>query len=828
MKKRFWLRLVLFALCIMQFTATVAAKTSLGEIQWLEPGLEPMRYFPETDTLFVKFYDGWGVLKLSSGELLVPCGSKPDLDIEAPISDFRDDLEHPGPFPVFDEKTGKTGFMNSLGEVVGETKYLAYEPFQEQRAVVCEYAGGEFRFGFLDASGQEIVPLEYDDCLSFSEGLAAVCKDGKVGFINTDGELVIPMQYDYDDSNFHASDYYFFSEGLAGVCVRDETGEMKFGFIDKTGKTVVEPIYDGARFFSDGMAAVFECDASGNTRAGFVNTDGALVIPLQLEAPFEHYYKPDAVSYLFQDGCAWMERHVAGEPSYTWDYYLINASGEVVSSGYEKVEAFSEGLAAVCPDADKNQWGFVNSRGEQVAPAQYWPVRPYQDGMARVRDTVSGACGFLDQTGAEAIPPQYDAAWDFTDGVALVADNRFVYLIDHSGKKLLTLDEDVGVVGNGMDYGAVGGGLYAVSGRSAEDFQYGLLNVSRKAGDSSLRGWVFPIVCLLLAAVLFCFRRRFGHLLHTAAVRVSSAVSFTGLSKDTVPKAAPAAETIQSETGGIATETTKKGYVKPIAALIALAPCLYCILFGKWLSVTLLYQSSSATLWRIGKLLKNVADLAAEYGMDEISGPMTAATLLTYTLLIVTLGLMFLTIRSILAAFQSGDKVSTAGFWGAMALSGVVLILAWMTNGSINEETDGWLDEVFHLGTAPYLTLFCAAAGCVCCKYLPEQAFANVELPKMDLPRVDLPKVNLTGVEQSVQAAAEKVSAAISRPSASAQTGEACAFCGKRVPVRDYQFCPYCGKERIRKRFCEECGKELELTMQFCPYCGTAVRKDTL
>ena len=816
MRKRFWLRLVLTVLCMVQLTSMSAAKTSLGDIQWLEPGLEPLRYFPQTDTLFVKSSDGWGVLKLSSGEVLVPCGSRPDLEIEDPLQHFRNDQDHPGPFPVYDEIAGRTAFMDSLGEVICEPKYIAYESFQEQRAVVCDYTGGEFYFGFLDESGKELVPLEYYDCLSFSEGLAAVCKDGKVGFINTAGELVIPMQYDYDDSCFRGSDQYFFSEGLASVCVRDETGELKFGFIDKTGTTVVEPIYDGTRFFSDGMAAVFERDASGNIRAGFINTAGELVIPVHLEAPFTRYNRPKAVDYLFQDDCAWIERDVEGDSR---EYYLINQSGEIISSGYYKVEAFSEGLAAVRPDMEEEAWGFVNSRGEQVAPAQYWPVEPYQDGMARVRDVRSGKSGYLDLTGVEAIPPQYNVAWDFIDGVALVADNRLSYLIDHNGKKLLTFDEDIRIP-SASEYPTVGSGLYIVSGGFN---QYGLLDLSQKSGSGTLRGWTLPILCLLLAAAFFCFRHPLRRLLQAAVIRCPSAGDWVVQLRRTVRKTAAAAEPIQRKTGGLAMETTKKGYVKQIAALIALAPCLYCILFSKWISIELLYQSSSATLWKVGKLLKNVAQYAADYGIDKLSNSMTVATVLTYNLLAASLGLMFLTIRSIFDAFRSGSKISTAGFWGAMVLSGVALILVWTTNSSVSEQTDGWLDEIFQLETAPYLTLFCAAAGCACCKYLPEQAFGNITLPKLELPKVDL-----TGAEQSVHAVAEKVSAAIISPSASGQTGEVCAFCGKRALAREYQFCPNCGKERIRKRFCEECGKELELNMQFCPYCGTAVPKHPL
>lgn len=72
---------------------------------------------------------------------------------------------------------------------------------------------------------------QYDELYPFSEGLAAVKKDGKYGFINTKGELVIPIQF------FGVGG---FSEGLA--CVYDD--QYKASFIDYTGKVIINTTYD--------------------------------------------------------------------------------------------------------------------------------------------------------------------------------------------------------------------------------------------------------------------------------------------------------------------------------------------------------------------------------------------------------------------------------------------------------------------------------------------------------------------------------------------------------------------------------------------------------
>ncbi len=53
--------------------------------------------------------------------------------------------------------------------------------------------------GFINKKGEVVIPLEYDNGRSFSEGLAAVCiesQSSKWGYINKDNEEVLPFKYD--------------------------------------------------------------------------------------------------------------------------------------------------------------------------------------------------------------------------------------------------------------------------------------------------------------------------------------------------------------------------------------------------------------------------------------------------------------------------------------------------------------------------------------------------------------------------------------------------------------------------------------------------------
>jgi hypothetical protein len=51
------------------------------------------------------------------------------------------------------------------------------------------------KYGYIDTSGREVIPLQYNFADVFYEGLALVSIEGKRGHINPMGRVVIPLQY---------------------------------------------------------------------------------------------------------------------------------------------------------------------------------------------------------------------------------------------------------------------------------------------------------------------------------------------------------------------------------------------------------------------------------------------------------------------------------------------------------------------------------------------------------------------------------------------------------------------------------------------------------
>ncbi|BBE17850.1 hypothetical protein AQPE_2009 [Aquipluma nitroreducens] len=218
------------------------------------------------------------------------------------------------------------------------------------------------KYGFIDHSGEIIIPLIYDSANSFHEGLALVSAKDWKGFIDRNGNKII----DVGESNYTES----FSEGLA--VVSDYWGNF-FGYIDSLGNTRISLKYNFAESFSCGLAKV---DVAGTT--SFINHYGAEIIQIQY----------DEVES-FSEGLALVSKNNK--------YGFIDQVGnEVIAIKYDKVYAFSEGLAAVNLN---NKWGFIDNSGFIKIPLTFDYAESFSKGFAYV--SLEGKEGKIDKLGNE-------------------------------------------------------------------------------------------------------------------------------------------------------------------------------------------------------------------------------------------------------------------------------------------------------------------------------------------------------------------------------------------------------------------------------------------
>lgn len=82
-----------------------------------------------------------------------------------------------------------------------------------------------------------VEPNTYTRAWIFSEGLAAVEKDGYIGFVNTNGDVAINFKYSYRGNPL--SDFVFHN----GYCVVADSSN-RIGVIDREGRWAIKPLYD--------------------------------------------------------------------------------------------------------------------------------------------------------------------------------------------------------------------------------------------------------------------------------------------------------------------------------------------------------------------------------------------------------------------------------------------------------------------------------------------------------------------------------------------------------------------------------------------------------
>lgn len=157
----------------------------------------------------------------------------------------------------------KTGNAVSL-PVVGET-------FSEGLAVFSAGNGENRKFGYIDRTGQVRIKPQFGIAWPFREELASVRpgNNAKWGYIDKTGKMVIPERsLDHEPGEF--------SQGLAAMEAKiyslddklQTIVEGKWGFIDKSGKFVIEPKFAMVGWFSEGLAGACVIDESLNSGKG--------------------------------------------------------------------------------------------------------------------------------------------------------------------------------------------------------------------------------------------------------------------------------------------------------------------------------------------------------------------------------------------------------------------------------------------------------------------------------------------------------------------------------------------------------------------------------
>ena len=146
------------------------------------------------------------------------------------------------------------------------------------------------KWGYIDKTGREVIPLQFDVAWNFSEGLARVRDAAGDAYIDARGSKALTVRHLVLGGALRkVTGLSDFSEGLA--CVHTDAPQPsghRAAFIDKKGNLAIPGWFPNAQGFSEGLAAV-----SDGKKWGYMDKTGRVVIR----------YKFDAVGH-FQEGLA--------------------------------------------------------------------------------------------------------------------------------------------------------------------------------------------------------------------------------------------------------------------------------------------------------------------------------------------------------------------------------------------------------------------------------------------------------------------------------------------------------------------------------------------
>lgn len=278
---------------------------------------------------------------------------------------------------------GEWGYINENGAIVIEPRLQIATPFSQGYAAVRE----SWNLKYINKDGEDVIDKDFSDIRPFSDGKAAVRLDGRWGYINKSGNFVVNPRFRQASS---------FSDGRAFVRSIDFS---EYLYIDEKGNEIESlNMPDDLDFieenlFENGRALVRDDDLYG-----FIDKTGNTVIDLKYSEALSFSGKLAAV--LVSD---------------RWGY--IDASGNVeVSPQFISAGKFGNGLAPARKSS--NQFGFIDTNGDFIIPEQFDQVRPFTEERAPV--FVNNKWTFIDKSGNQITSPKFDEVDPFYNGLARV------------------------------------------------------------------------------------------------------------------------------------------------------------------------------------------------------------------------------------------------------------------------------------------------------------------------------------------------------------------------------------------------------------------------
>lgn len=226
---------------------------------------------------------------------------------------------------------GKYGYIDSTGKEVIPAEYDIVKNFSHGRAYVCKNG----KWGYIDKQGKEIIPIKYDYIYGYvwDYGIpyAIVEQNGKRGYISESGQIVLPIEYDDLHDGIDNFQYDIIRKG------------NKIGILNNRYQEIIPCSFDEIEPFSEDY-----CMVKVVGRCGYMDCNGNLTIPIRYHEASTFYNGTAAVS---QNGVS----------------YLIDKEGRRISGRYDSIVPILPYYRVKKHD----HYGIIDHRGHELKPCIY-------------------------------------------------------------------------------------------------------------------------------------------------------------------------------------------------------------------------------------------------------------------------------------------------------------------------------------------------------------------------------------------------------------------------------------------------------------------------
>lgn len=290
--------------------------------------------------------------------------------------------------------------------------------------------GSEY-MGFINKSGNLVIPAKFDYVYSFSCGWAFVGEDREYKFIDknnknskaVDGEELYDYYFYYNymrfvdgkykgmwDNNFNVvipADYPSLGAPSADGLVyftEDASDEEGWGYLDMKGNVAIKPQWYSASQFVDGMAVVVEKKGTTDEPKyyyGIINKSGNYIA------------EPQKNSIMSVGESRFVMRKSSGK------VVLCDKNLNELCS-YDGIYEFSCGLAQVYKS--EKGYGFIDAKGNEVIPCKYANAGYFADNVAWVQKDKDSRIELLDKSGESLLKLKDSEMYEsyFHNGLCLI------------------------------------------------------------------------------------------------------------------------------------------------------------------------------------------------------------------------------------------------------------------------------------------------------------------------------------------------------------------------------------------------------------------------